>query len=224
MNTKIHIDLLALKLENFQVQILIILITTLHINIEATDNTEKKTNLLMYHDIHNAKSKEPSKSAKDVTFWQGLGKFTLWSLGISFVVAFGAGFLGLAEDEKLDIRNMAARIMDDKKLAEKLNAELIKMAPVLKSMIQFISAKSENLGEKLLNGELSDKDAEIIAVYMDEYLRSHPKDAKKFLAVLDTAQLPQNVIDRYIAEYVSGTVSFNMAQEVKRNRKYGYQY
>ena len=82
----------------------------------------------------------------------------------------------------------------------------------------------KNLGEKLLNGELSDKDAEIIAVYMDEYLRSHPKDAKKFLAVLDTAQLPQNVIDRYIAEYVSGTVSFNMAQEVKRNRKYGYQY
>ena len=175
--------------------------------------------ILMYRDIHNLESKEPSKSAKDVTFWQGLGKFTLWVLGLNFVVTFGAGFLGLAEDEKLHMRNMVERITFDKKLAEKLNAELIKIAPVLKSMAKFISAKSEKLGEKLLNGEVSDKDAEMLAMSMDEYLRSHPKDAKKFLAVLDAAQLPQDAIDKYIIEYVPDTISFNIAQEVKEIRR-----
>lgn len=67
-------------------------------------------------------------------------------------------------------------------------------------------------------GELTDENAERISRSVRQYLLANPDEVRKFVNVLTVAEVPQDVIDSYIMQYVPDTISFSMAQKMVKQK------
>ena len=122
--------------------------------------------------------------------------------------------------------NRLKQLMQDEKVSADINRELVRLAPVLENMLKAISEKYPETGKKLLENKLSEQDATQIADFMRKYLKEHPNNANQFVNLLTVTQAPQKIIDKFVAEYVPGTITFNIAQKMaaakgKENEKNG---
>ena len=95
-----------------------------------------------------------------------------------------------------------------KQTNEDFNRELVKLAPVFNSMLKVLAERSPEPSKDILESVTPEKTANIIR----EYLKTHPKDAEKFVNILVAADIPQKLIDRYISEFMPTTIAFNMAR------------
>jgi len=111
------------------------------------------------------------------------------------------------------------KLLQDEKLRADIERELAKTAPMMQDMMRNISEEYPEIGKKMLENNLSEQDSKLILEFMRAYMKAHPKDARQFVNLMSATQMPQDLIDRFIAEYVSDTISFNMAQGLMDKQK-----
>ena len=153
------------------------------------------------------KGKDSSDFEKNVMLVIGLVN-ALWGLMVTIF-----GFAGYDKNYS-EYENRLKELMQDEKVSEDINRELVRLAPVLENMLKAISEKYPETGKKLLENKLSEQDASQIADFMRNYLKAHPNYANQFVSLLTVTQTPQEIIDKFVAEYVPGTITFNMAQKL----------
>jgi hypothetical protein len=132
------------------------------------------------------------------------------------LVFFLLGMMEKGSGDYSDYVERLKKLLNDENLRADIDRELVKMAPMLQDMLKNISKNYPETGKKLLENNLSEKDSKLIIEFMRVYLKAHPKDARQFVNLLSAAQMPQDLIDRFIAEFVSDTISFRMAQDMSK--------
>lgn len=139
---------------------------------------------------------------------------------ISFwgVLANITGLIKYKEDYS-EYENRLKQLMQNEKVGADINRELVKLAPLVEDMLKAISEKYPETGKKLLENKLSEQDATQIADFMRKYLKEHPNNANQFVNLLTVTQAPQEIIDKFVAEYVPGTITFNMARNLAMKGK-----
>jgi hypothetical protein len=139
---------------------------------------------------------------------------------ISFwgVLAIITGLIKYKEDYS-EYENRLKQLMQNEKVGADINRELVKLAPLVEDMLKAISKKYPETGKKLLENKLSEQDATQIADFMRKYLKEHPNNANQFVNLLTVTQAPQDLIDKFVAEYVPGTITFNMARNLAMKGK-----
>lgn len=63
-----------------------------------------------------------------------------------------------------------------------------------------------------------EENAERISRSVRQYLLANPDEARKFVNVLTVEEVPQDVIDSYIMQYVPDTISFSMVQKMMKQK------
>ena len=147
------------------------------------------------------------------------------ALMIYTLVTAAVAMLAMVSDPFVSKKEAKARfwgeiseLLKNKTLDADFNRELIRLAPMMQNISKQIAEKNPSIAKRLMQNDLTDKDADKVAEFMRKYLLSHPDDARKFVNVLTVAELPQDMIDAYIAQYVPDTLSFNMAQKLLKTR------
>lgn len=147
-------------------------------------------------------------------------------LGIYGMISAVAAFMALAtapiysnEEASVQFKNQIAELLSKKTLEPALNRELIRLAPVFQNMSKYIFDKHNMTGTEIMRGELTNENAERISRSVRQYLLANPDEARKFVNVLTIAEVPQDVIDSYIMQYVPDTISFSMAQKMMKQKE-----
>lgn len=89
------------------------------------------------------------------------------------------------------------------------------LLPLYRSMEGNVFREYPEASTKAKDWGLIDKAFEEYIKYTKQYLTTHPADAKKIISILEDVGLPQELIDKYIDEYVPDTMSFAMANQMK---------
>ena len=127
---------------------------------------------------------------------------------IAFILA-GISFepLRVAGEDTNEI-GLILKDLYSKQTNEDFNRELVKLAPVIDSISKHVAEHSPENPKDILGQMGTEKTVEIVR----DYLKTHPKDAEKFLGILAVANVPQKLIDRYISEFMPNTISFDRAR------------
>lgn len=148
------------------------------------------------------------------------------ALGMYGLVAAATALLAIATSpiyskEEVDAKfaKKISKLLQNKQLDARLNSELVRLTPVFQNMTKQIAEKNPRIAKTLSTGNIEALDSDKVAQAVRGYLKSNPEDARKFLNLLTVADLPQDVIDFYIAQYIPDTLSFSMAQKLVAKEK-----
>ena len=149
-----------------------------------------------------------------------------FALSIYSLVAAAVAILAAVSEPLVSKKNAKAyfkgeisELLKSKTVDANFNHELVRLAPMMQNISKQIVEKNPSIAKRLMQNDLTDKDAEKVTEFVRKYLLTHPDDARKFVNLLTVADVPQDVIDAYIAQYVPDTLSFNMAQKLMKNRE-----
>lgn len=149
-------------------------------------------------------SKKPiAEITSKAMIYTGLG---LLFVAIALIVATSEPFE--LDGESTHNIELILKDLYSKQTNEDFNRELVKLAPVFNSMLKVLAERSPEPSKDILESVNPEKTANIIR----EYLKTHPKDAGKFVNILVAADIPQKLIDRYISEFMPTTITFDMAR------------
>lgn len=129
-----------------------------------------------------------------------------------FVLAllFGAG-------ANIVTKKLIAKTLSNKELNTKLNDTLVKLGPSLGNIMKSLATEYPDLAKKLTEGDsLTDVESEIVVDSMRKYLKSHPNTSLLFLDALLVGGFPTEIVDRFVMNFVPGTITYNTAQKVLR--------
>jgi len=150
------------------------------------------------------------------------------ALGIYGLAAVASIFLAMAleplyskQEAADDFAAEISELLKNKTADATVNRELVRLAPVFQTMTKQIALKNPEVSKSLMNGDVDAWNVDMVANAVREYLTKHPNDARKFLNLFTVAELPQQVIDFYIATYVPDTLSFSMAQKIRAGKGKG---
>ena len=162
--------------------------------------------------------KETDKT-KNIVKSISFGFYMFWLL--VYVLVLPAKPSGFNKDhpDYAEYKERLEKLLQDENLRADIERELAKTAPMMQDMMRKISEEYPETGKKMLENNLSEQDSKLILEFMRAYMKTHQKDARQFVNVMSAAQMPQDLIDRFIAEYVSDTISFNMAQGLMDKQK-----